>query len=184
MVNTDDQYQHQTWTTEVEKFCLPKNTMDDYGYTLYGGIFFQYMIKFTLSSLPTKLWDAVSWHCAHVLIIIRNLCPDFYKCSCGYMSVCACLTLCVYMCASSQTIVYIGMSANEIETETIWMNKLHIILKINERYFNWIEFFCVCQRALAKQTRTNYVYTHQINTNEKFGNWMWWWWSRLHWFHL
>lgn len=167
MVNTTDD-QHQTWTTEVEKFCLPKNPHEWWWLRQqlwYGGIYtflFLYTIKFTLSSLPTKSFvmqfhgiARMCWSLSEACVLISM---DVL------LSVCACLTL--WMCMCSQTILYmcIGMPANEIErTETIWMNKLHIMLKINERYFNWIEFFLLLlyvSRA-SKRTRTNCAYTNE-----------------------
>lgn len=111
-----------------------RNPADDYVVRRWY-YFFQYTIKFTLSSLPTKHWCSFMAF-ARMCWLLSGACADFYgrNCSC----VCAPLTLCTL---SSSLNVWIGMPANEIETETIWMNKLHIMLKINERYFNWIEIF-------------------------------------------
>lgn len=99
------------------KVSLPKNLCGGGCTVLF--FFSRYTIKFTLSSLPTKLWCSfmTSRACVdHYLKPILRLYGDVDVC------LSACLTLC--LCAL-KWFYGVGMPANEIETETIWMNKLH-----------------------------------------------------------
>lgn len=149
MVNSGDQ--HQTWTTEVENFCLPKESnvwlckAADGGGVV--GLFFSAYDKIHAIIIALLSFDAVSWH--------LRACVDCYlKPVLISMAVVGVVVPCLCSLSNSQC-AYRSACKRSIETETIWMNKLHIMLKINERYFNWIEcFFFSVYQCMSKRART------------------------------
>lgn len=116
-VNVDLRIYIYIWTTEVEKFPYQRICT----VWLYGVLFFLvYDINSRYHHCLLKLW------CSFMTL---RACVDHYL-NClywcyGCIDVYVCLPVSRCVCARSNDFMCAGMPANEIETETIWMNKLH-----------------------------------------------------------